>query len=109
MCIIEKSRSCRALDAEGLDPERAVESLSEGIKSASEDDHHKVPCAHACVQCMYVYAGIAWPWAVATAVACVDVLWRPPAPNHSPLSVIRVGAAFVLRLSGGVCAFAHDG
>lgn len=45
MCIIERSRSAHSLGAEALeqgDAERAVETLSEGIKSASEDDHHKV-------------------------------------------------------------------
>ena len=45
MCIIERSRSAHTLGAEALeqgDAERAVETLSEGIKSASENDHHKV-------------------------------------------------------------------
>lgn len=45
MCIIERSRSAHSMGSEALeqgDAERAVESLSEGIKTASEDDHHKV-------------------------------------------------------------------
>lgn len=45
MCIIERTGSYHSLGAEALkqgDVERAVETLSEGIKTANEDDHHKV-------------------------------------------------------------------
>lgn len=63
MCIIERSRSAHSMGSEALeqgDAERAVESLSEGIKTASEDDHHKVGVYVVCLSAPGV------PWAVLT-------------------------------------------
>ncbi len=69
MCITERGAGTAAFPALGQaaeqkDVERAVETLSEGIKSAAGEDHHRV-CPQGCV------------------------CWKPPPPRSGAIAYTR--------------------